>query len=56
MSRVTMTHPELPDQPIHVDERAIPHYQQSGWEVFEDQPTTTPKVPARRQTKKQEKD
>lgn len=56
MSRVTMTHPELPDQPIHVDERAIPHYQQSGWEVSEDQPAPH-KAPARRQTKKtQEKD
>lgn len=55
MSRVTMTHPELPGQPIHVDERAIPHYQQSGWQVTEDQPTT-PKAPARRQTKKQETD
>jgi hypothetical protein len=31
MADVTLHHPKLPDQPITVDERAVPHYERSGW-------------------------
>lgn len=38
MSRVTMAHPDLPDQPIEVSEASVPHYQAAGWQVVEDKP------------------
>lgn len=28
---VRMEHPDLPGQPITVDERAVPHYAAAGW-------------------------
>ncbi|MBZ6175598.1 hypothetical protein KVH22_30045 [Streptomyces olivaceus] len=46
MSRVVMIHPDLPDQPIDVDEVSIPHYQASGWQV-DDNPPAIPVTKAR---------
>jgi len=43
MATVWMKHETLPDQPIHVDEKAVPHYQSSGWEL-----TDAPAKPARK--------
>ncbi|MGW1039327.1 hypothetical protein [Streptomyces sp. NPDC002547] len=55
MSRVTMLHADLPDQPIEVDERAIPHYQAAGWEIDSRPPMSqpTPKTVARRRRRQQ---
>ncbi|NUP19876.1 MAG: hypothetical protein HOZ81_28110 [Streptomyces sp.] len=51
MSDVTMTHPDLPDQPITVPEESVPHYQASGWELAkETPPATKPTARRRRQT------
>lgn len=36
--KVTMTHPDLPEQPIHVHPSAVPVYEQSGWVLNEDSP------------------
>ncbi|WP_405994961.1 hypothetical protein [Streptomyces sp. NBC_00986] len=36
---MTMTHPDLPEQPITVREQAIGHYQAAGWQVDEGTPT-----------------
>jgi hypothetical protein len=47
MARVTMAHPDLPDQPIEVDEVSVPHHQAAGWQVVETLPQQ-PKSPARR--------
>ena len=50
---VTMTHPDLPDQPITVREQAVAHYQASGWQVDKSTPTKRkPRTaaPRRRQT------
>lgn len=50
---VTLTHPDLPDQPITVRENAVPIYQASGWQVVEGAPTEPKAKPAarrRRQT------
>lgn len=47
MARVTMTHPDLPDQPIEVDEVSVSHHQAAGWQVVEALPQQ-PKSPARR--------
>ncbi|MET8826524.1 hypothetical protein ABZX40_28355 [Streptomyces sp. NPDC004610] len=48
---MTMTHPGLPDQPIEVDEAAVPHHQAAGWQIAEDPPTTRkPAARSRRQT------
>jgi hypothetical protein len=50
MSRVTMTHPDLPGQPIEVGEAAVPHYQASGWQVDETpKPGPTKRAARRRQ-------
>lgn len=38
MADVKLRHPELPDQPITVNEAAVWHYERSGWAVAEDQP------------------
>ncbi|MFD3483780.1 hypothetical protein [Streptomyces sp. NPDC058665] len=58
MSRVTLSHPDLPDQTIEVDQAAVPHYQSSGWQrvgpeaVPDPEPSTTPsRAPRRRQKK-----
>lgn len=45
---VTMTHPDLPDQPITVREDAVPTYQASGWQVSEDAPSKPKARTARR--------
>lgn len=50
MARVTMTHPELPDRRIEVDEVSVPHHQAAGWQVVEDLPQQ-PKAPATRRRK-----
>ncbi|REE62123.1 hypothetical protein BX257_4736 [Streptomyces sp. 3212.3] len=56
MSRVIMLHPDLPEQPIEVDERAVAHYQSSGWEIDTRPPLTqpTPKTAARRRRQQQQ--
>ncbi len=45
---VTMRHPDLPDQPITVNEAAVPHYQASGWEVDKTPPADPAKTAPRR--------
>lgn len=51
MSDVTMTHPDLSDQPITVREDAVPHYQASGWQVVDEIPAPRKAtVKRRRQT------
>ena len=45
MATVWMRHPDLPEQPIEVQERAVPHYQSSGWSV-----TDAPVKPSRKKT------
>ncbi|MFE9923270.1 hypothetical protein ACFYQA_17295 [Streptomyces sp. NPDC005774] len=47
MAAVRMTHPDLPEQPIEVDELSVPHHQAAGWQVAEDLPQE-PKPTARR--------
>ncbi|MFE2046360.1 hypothetical protein ACFXAZ_36660 [Streptomyces sp. NPDC059477] len=48
---MTMTHPDLPDQPIEVDEAAVPHHQAAGWQIAENPPTKkTPTARRRRKT------
>lgn len=62
MSRVTLTHPDLPGQPIEVNAAAVPHYQASGWQVAQNPTaetttsatTTTPATSRRRTPKKDE--
>ncbi|MDX2681106.1 hypothetical protein [Streptomyces soliscabiei] len=46
MSRVRMTHPDLPAQPIEVDEASVAGHQAAGWQVAEDLPK--PKAAAKR--------
>jgi hypothetical protein len=54
MSRVTMTHPSLPGQPIEVDEVSVPHHRAAGWQVEEPPQETPPAAPKhRRQTRKE---
>lgn len=48
---VTMTHPDLPDQPITVPAASTGHYQASGWQVA-DEASETGSAPTRRRTKK----
>ncbi|MFE2041675.1 hypothetical protein ACFXAZ_12225 [Streptomyces sp. NPDC059477] len=48
---MTMTHPDLPDQPIEVDEAAVPHHQAAGWQIAEDAPTRKTPTARRRRTK-----
>lgn len=36
MRRVRMTHPNLPDQEIHVPEKAVSGHQNIGWQTDED--------------------
>lgn len=48
MARVTMTHPDLPDQPIDVDEVSVPHYRASGWQVDDTPPLKLTKARAAR--------
>jgi len=43
MPGVWMRHPDLPEQPIEVQEKAVPHYQSSGWSV-----TDAPEKPVRK--------
>jgi hypothetical protein len=43
MATVWMRHPDLPEQPIEVQDKAVPHYQSSGWSV-----TDAPEKPARK--------
>ena len=50
MSHVVMEHPQLPDQPIEVDEVSVPHYRASGWQVV------PPKVRAPRRRMKKDED
>lgn len=45
MSRVTMRHPDLPDQPIVVNEASVPHYQASGWQLDDSPQTKTETAP-----------
>ncbi|MFR0354169.1 hypothetical protein [Streptomyces sediminimaris] len=50
---MTLTHPDLPDQPIEVDEASVPHYRASGWQLAQERPQKTTKAKAarrRRQT------
>ncbi|MFG2515963.1 hypothetical protein [Streptomyces sp. NPDC048584] len=46
MATVTMTHPDLPEQRIVVDELSVPHHQAAGWQITEDLPQE-PTSPAR---------
>lgn len=48
MARVRMTHPDLPDQPIEVDEASVPHHQASGWQRAEQRPEEPKAKAARR--------
>jgi hypothetical protein len=48
MSRVTMSHPDLPDREIEVDEASVPHHQAAGWQVVPDRPHKTTKAAAKR--------
>jgi|SRR5215471_15380094 len=41
---VTMTHPDLPDQPIHVPEDVVPGHEDSGW-VRQAENDTQPELP-----------
>ncbi|MFE5258236.1 hypothetical protein [Streptomyces coelicoflavus] len=46
---MTMRHPDLPEQPIEVDDVSVPTYQASGWELDDNPPPTLTKArPARR--------
>jgi hypothetical protein len=47
MGQVTMTHPDLPEQPIEVDEVSVPHHQAAGWQVVHALPPQQLKSPAR---------
>ncbi|WP_228915906.1 hypothetical protein [Streptomyces sp. DH20] len=55
MARVTMTHPDLPEQPIEVDEASVPHHQAAGWQVAEN-PPPEPKAVAQRRRQTSRKD
>lgn len=55
MARVTMTHPDLPEQPIEVDEASVPHHQAAGWQVAET-PPPEPKAVAQRRRQTSRKD
>ena len=55
MARVTMTHPDLPEQPIEVDEVSVSHHQAAGWQVAETLPQH-PKSPARRRRQNRRED
>lgn len=46
MSHVTLTHPDLPDQPIHVEERSVPHHERAGWVAPLKSPEPEPDAPA----------
>jgi hypothetical protein len=46
MSAVRLEHPDLPGQPITVNEQAVPHYAASGWVVAEDQEPEPRRKPA----------
>lgn len=51
MALVTMRHPDLPEQPIEVDEAAVPIHQASGWELDANPPVvsvTKPRTARRR--------
>lgn len=48
MGAVRMTHPDLPEQPIEVDEMSVPHHQAAGWQVADDQPQLPPAPAPRR--------
>lgn len=48
---VTMTHPDLPEQPITVAAASVGHHQAAGWQVADEASETTP-APVRRRTKK----
>ncbi|MGA5076254.1 hypothetical protein ACPC37_01305 [Streptomyces griseoincarnatus] len=50
-----MTHPDLPEQPIEVDEASVPHHQAAGWQVSEDLPQPR-KAPASRRRQTTRKD
>ncbi|MFZ4143390.1 hypothetical protein ACOZDZ_22060 [Streptomyces griseoincarnatus] len=46
-----MTHPDLPEQQIEVDEASVPHHQAAGWQVTGTVPQEpTPPARRRRQT------
>lgn len=45
MSMVWMTHPNLPDQPIHVTEESVPIYRGSGWQTFTESGADEPEPP-----------
>ncbi|MGW0599961.1 hypothetical protein ACWD11_22795 [Streptomyces sp. NPDC002776] len=49
---VTMTHPDLPSQPITVHAESVAHYQASGWQVADEARTTTPATTRRPRTTK----
>lgn len=52
MSRVSMTHPDLPGQPIDVDEASVPGHRAAGWQVAEDLQKPKAVVKRRRPTPK----
>lgn len=43
MAAVWMRHPDLPEQPIEVDERLVSGHQASGWELAEAPEKPSPK-------------
>jgi len=57
MARVTMTHPDLAEQLIEVDEMSVPHHQAAGWEITEPRPQQpTAAAKRRRQTTRKDSD
>jgi len=53
---VTLTHPDLPGQPIRIDRRRIGQRLAAGWEEAQDAPVeepTEPKRPRRKSTEEQ---